>query len=87
MSRESAGVSRRTLLKNVAGAALGAAAAGLTGVQRGAAQVTGLYTTNEPPEIPLAMGALTYLDRKSYIHNMEILAHLPGTTVTGGEPL
>ncbi len=80
-------VSRRSLLKNAAAAALGAAAVSLTGEKRAVAQVTGLYTTNEPPEIPLAMGALTYLDRKSYIHNMEIIAHLPGTTVTGGEPL
>jgi hypothetical protein len=86
-SRKPAGVSRRSLLKNAAGAALGAAAVSLTGAKRALAQVSGLYTTNEPPEIPLAMGALTYLDRKSYIHNMEILAHLPGTTVTGGEPL
>src|SRR5207245_6938817 len=81
------GLSRRSLLKNVAGAALGAAAAGLTGVRGVRAQVSGLYTSNEPPEIPLPMGSLTYLDRKQYIHNMEIQAHLPGTTITGGEPL
>jgi len=81
------GMNRRSLLKNAAGAALGAAAASLTGVKGALAQVTGLYTSNEPPEIPLAMGALTYLDRKQYIHNMEIQAHLPGVTVTGGEPL
>lgn len=80
-------LSRRSLLKNAAGAALGAAAVGLTGVRGLGAQVSGLYTSNEPPEIPLATGALTYLDRKQYIHNMEIQAHLPGTTITGGEPL
>ena len=33
------------------------------------------------------MGALTYLDRKQYIHNMEIISHLSGTAVSGGEPL
>jgi len=81
------GLSRRSLLKNAAGAALGAAAMGFTGVREIGAQVSGLYTSNEPPEIPLAMGALTYLDRKQYIHNMEIQAHLPGATITGGEPL
>src|SRR5436853_2577289 len=81
------GLSRRSLLKNVAGAALGAAAVGLTGVRGAGAQVSGLYTSNEPPEIPLPMGSLTYLDRKPYIHNMEIHAHLSGTTITGGEPL
>src|SRR5260370_25608563 len=84
---ESKGLSRRSLLKNVGGAAVGAAAASLTGAIVARAQVSGLYTSNEPPEIPLAMGALTYLDRKQYIHNMEIHAHLPGTTITGGEPL
>ena len=86
-SQKSAELSRRSLLKNVAGAALGAAAISLTGVKGARAQVTGLYTSSEPPEIPLAMGALTYLDRKQYIHNMEIHAHLPGVTITGGEPL
>jgi len=35
----------------------------------------------------LPMGALNYLDRKQYIHNMEIHAHLPGMTASGGEPL
>src|SRR5215468_6226406 len=35
----------------------------------------------------LPMGALDYLDRKQYIHNMEIHAHLPGMTASGGEPL
>jgi len=83
-SDKTMGLSRRSLLKNVAGAALGAAAVGLTGVRGAGAQVSGLYTSNEPPEIPLPMGSLTYLDRKPYIHNMEIHAHLSGTTITGG---
>jgi hypothetical protein len=86
-AEETKGLSRRSLLKNAAGAALGAAAMGLKGVRGMRGQVSGLYTTNEPPEIPLPLGSLTYLDRKQYIHNMEIHAHLPGTTVTGGEPL
>ena len=41
----------------------------------------------EPPEIPLPLGSLTYLDKKQYIHNMEIISHLPGATISGGEPL
>src|SRR2546427_199158 len=86
-SEKTAGLSRRSLLRNAAGAALGAAAVGLTGVRGARAQVSGLYTSNEPPEIPLPMGSLTYLDRKPYIHNMEIHAHLSGSTITGGEPL
>ncbi len=51
------------------------------------AQVQGLYTSNEPPEIPLALGSLTFLDKKQYIHNMEVISHLPGATISGGEPL
>ena len=81
------GLSRRKLLKKTAGAVLGAAAAGLTGALNARAQVQGLYTSNTPPELPLPLGALTYLDQKQYIHNMEIISHLPGSTVSGGEPL
>ena len=78
---EESGLTRRSLLKNAAGVALGAAAASVIGANRLRAQVSGLYTTNEPPQIPLPMGALTYLDKKQYIHNMEIHAHLPGVTI------
>src|SRR5579883_1855725 len=84
---EGQGLSRRSLLKGLAGAAVGASVASLTGVKPALAQVGGLYTTNEPPEIPLPLGSLTYLDRKQYIHNMEIQAHLSGSTISGGEPL
>src|SRR5580704_6665280 len=84
---EESGLTRRSLLKSAAGVALGAAAASVIGAKGLRAQVSGLYTTNEPPQIPLPMGALTYLDKKQYIHNMEIQAHLPGVTIAGGEPL
>jgi hypothetical protein len=81
------GLSRRSLLQSAVGAAVGAAAAGFAGAIGARAQVQGLYTSNMPPELPLPMGSLTYLDRKQYIHNMEIVAHLPGAMVSGGEPL
>jgi hypothetical protein len=88
---ESAGngkrLSRRSLLKSTAGAIAGAAAAALTGALGARAQVGGLYTSSTPPELPLSLGSLTYLDQKQYIHNMEIIAHLPGSTISGGEPL
>ena len=84
---KSRGLSRRSLLKNTAGAIIGAAAAGLTGAIGARAQVQGLYTYNAPPELPLPMASLTYLDQKQYIHNMEIVAHLSGSTISGGEPL
>src|SRR5258705_1396899 len=86
-STENKTLTRRSLLKNTAGAIIGAAAAGLTGAIGARAQVQGLYTYNAPPEFPLAMGSLTYLDQKQYIHNMDIVAHLPGSTISGGEPL
>ena len=86
-STENKTLTRRALLKNTAGAIVGAAAAGLTGAIGARAQVQGLYTYNAPPEFPLSMGSLTYLDQKQYIHNMEIIAHVPGSTISGGEPL
>ena len=34
------------------------------------------------------MGSLTYLDKKQYIHNMEIISHISGRDhFSGGEPL
>ncbi|HSZ18227.1 MAG TPA: hypothetical protein VK770_00450 [Candidatus Acidoferrum sp.] len=81
------GISRRSLLKSAVGAAVGAAAAGFVGTTNSRAQVQGLYTSNLPPEIPLSLGSLTYLDKKQYIHNMEIISHLPGASISGGEPL
>src|SRR6266853_2292907 len=86
-SAESKALTRRSLLKNTAGAIVGAAAAGLAGAIGARAQVQGLYTYNAPPEFPLPMASLTYLDQKQYIHNMDIVAHLPGSTISGGEPL
>ncbi len=79
--------SRRSLLKSAVGAAVGATAASLVGTIGAGAQVQGLYTSNKPPELPLPLGSLTYLDRKQYIHNMEIISHISGATVSGGEPL
>jgi hypothetical protein len=66
---------------------LGMAGAGLAGAIGARAQVTGLTPGGGTPPFPLALGALDYLDRKQYIHNMEIIATVPGTTISGGEPL
>ncbi|MFI5057339.1 MAG: LVIVD repeat-containing protein [Candidatus Acidiferrales bacterium] len=85
--RKREGLSRRELLKGTAGAVLAAAGAGLAGALGGRAQNAGLYTSNLPPELPLPLGSLNYLDRKQYIHNMEIVSHLSGSTISGGEPL
>ncbi len=74
---------RRSLLKTAAGVAV----AGIVSSISARAQVQGLYTSEAPPRIPLPMGSLTYLDRKQYIHNMEIISHIPGPPISGGEPL
>jgi len=87
LDRGGQGLSRRTLLKSAVGAAVSGAAASLAGTIKARAQVQGLYTSNLPPEIPLPAGALTYLDKKQYIHNMEIISHISGPTISGGEPL
>ena len=71
--------SRRSLLS--------AAAAGFAGSLAAKAQVTGLVPGGGTPPFPLALGALDFLDRKQYLHNMEIHATLPGSTISGGEPL
>ena len=80
-------ISRRSLLKGTAGAMLAAAGATLAGAVGARAQVTGLETGPDVPFFRLPMGSLDYLDRKQYIHNMEIVAHLSGSTISGGEPL
>src|SRR6266436_6575931 len=85
--RKREGLSRRELLKGAAGAVLAAAGASLVGALGGRAQNAGLYTSSLPPELPLPLGSLNYLDRKQYIHNMEIVSHLSGSTISGGEPL
>ncbi len=78
-SKNSQEFSRRSLL--------GMAGAGLAGAIGARAQVTGLTPGGGTPPFPLALGALDYLDRKQYIHNMEIIASVPGSTISGGEPL
>ncbi len=81
------GFSRRSLLKSAVGAAVGATAAGFAGPIGTLAQVQGLYTTDTSPKIALPMGSLTYIDKKQYIHNMEIISHISGASISGGEPL
>src|SRR6516162_9713866 len=66
---------------------LGAAAAGLTGAIGARAQVTGLTPGGGSPPFRLPLGALDFLDKKAYMHNMEVVCHIPGSTIAGGEPL
>lgn len=75
MNGETRKFGRRNLLLG-AGATVAAAVGG--GFERLYAQVTGSTPGGGTVPFRLAMGALTYLDRKDYIHNMEIHAFLPG---------
>ena len=81
------GLSRRGLLKSAAGAVLGTAGASLLGAKAALPQVEGLEPNPEIPVLRLPAGALSYLDRKQYIHNMEVVSHISGSTISGGEPL
>lgn len=71
-------LSRRALLA-------GGAALGLTAVAA-RAQVTGIMPGGGTVPFRLPMGALDYLDRKQYIHNMELLVHVEDARISGGEP-
>ncbi len=75
-------LSRRNLLRG-ASAALAAAAAG--GLARLSAQVTGSTTGGGTVPLRLPAGALTSLDRKDYIRNLEIHAFLPGAKGGGSD--
>ena len=72
---------RRNLLK----AAAGLGAAGLT--SKASAQVYGTMEGGGTVPLRAPLGALDYLDRNQYISNMEIIAHIPGAAVSGGEPM
>ncbi len=77
------GISRRALLTG----AVAAAGAGLASAVGLRAQVTGVRPGGATIPYRLPKGALTYLDRHDYIHNMEIISYTPDVTVAGGEPL
>lgn len=74
-------------MKGTANAALAAGGASLAGAVGARAQVTGLTPDGGTVPFRLPLGALDYIDRKQYIHNMEIHAYLRGPRISGGEPL
>ncbi len=86
-AQERAALTRRALLKGTATAVLAAAGASLAGAGGARAQVTGLTPDGGTVPFRLPLGALDYIDRKQYIHNMEIHAYLKGPRISGGEPL
>lgn len=81
-----AALSRRDILKG-AGAMIVAAGAGIEGVLSASAQVEGLKGGGGTVPYRLPLGSMDRLDRNQYIHNMDIHSHLPGSTISGGEPL
>src|SRR5215212_11153976 len=78
---QSGQVSRRGLLRG------GAAAAAIGAAGSASAQLYGSMEGGGTVPLRLPAGVLDYLDRKEYIHNMEVHAHLPGAALQGGEPL
>lgn len=76
-------LTRRDLLRKSAGAML--TAAGFSVTRDVLAQVTGSMPVGGTVPLRMPAGALDYLDRKQYIHNMEIHAHVQ-PTAGGGEP-
>jgi len=74
-------LNRRNILKAGAGAAVGGFAASAS------AQVTGLMEGGGTVPFRLPGGAMKDLDRNQYISNMEVLSHVPGKSISGGEPL
>ena len=76
------GVTRRQILTGAAGAAVGLA--GSMSVQ---AQYSGIMEGGLGVPFRLPLGALNYLDRNEYIHNMEIISYTEGRSISSGEPL
>jgi LVIVD repeat len=94
------GISRRALLKGTAAAAalqtllqgtgaavLATAGASLVAPEKAHAQEAGLMPEGGTVPFRLPMGALNYLDRKDYIHNMKIISYTPGVMAATAEPL
>ena len=77
------GISRRTLLAGGASAAF----VGLAGSMGAKAQYSGIMEEGLGVPFRLPMGALNYLDRNQYIHNMEIISYTEGGPISSGEPL
>jgi len=76
------GVNRRQVLAGAAGAV-----AGLAGSLSAQAQYSGLMEGGLGVPFRLPMGALNFLDRNQYIHNMEIISYTEGPQLRSGEPL
>src|SRR3954451_20965197 len=75
-------LSRRALIRGIAAAAVTTSVADPV-----RAQVDGTGPGGGTLPLRMPLGRLDYLDRKQYIHNMEIHAHLSGARGSGGEPL
>jgi hypothetical protein len=90
MSKRDFDARRRTFLKMSAAAgaaAMGSLVAGSAAAEQQGGGLAGLPDGVGTPPFFRPPGSLDYLDRKQYIHNMEILAHVEGPSAAGGEPL
>ncbi|MEI6667182.1 MAG: hypothetical protein WCP29_03425 [Acidobacteriota bacterium] len=92
MSKFHADLDRRKFLRlSAAAGAAGLAglvgARGLSAQQQGSGGLAGLPDGVGTTPFKRPLGAVDFLDRKEYIHNMEIVAHVDGASTAGGEPL
>ena len=76
-------INRREILAGAAGIAV----AGLTSPMGARAQFSGIMEGGLGVPFRLPLGALNYLDRNEYIHNMEIISYIEGPQLRSGEPL
>ena len=81
-SHENTRLTRRALIRGIAAATVTTSMADPV-----LAQVEGTGPGGGTLPLRMPLGRLDYLDRKQYIHNMEIHAHLSGARGSGGEPL
>lgn len=81
--RKPSSLNRRQILAGSASAAL----VGLAGAMGARAQYSGIMEEGGGVPFRLPTGALNYLDRNQYIHNMEIISYTEGGQLSSGEPL
>jgi hypothetical protein len=79
-------LTRRALLRQATGAIVGAAGAGAGLGRWASAQALRVQDGGTVP-LKMPLGVLDFLDRKQYIKNMDIVSHVSGLSISGGEPL
>ena len=77
------GISRRQFLAGATGAAI----LGFGSFNKASGQYSGIMEGGLGVPFRLPLGALNFLDRNEYIHNMEVISYIEGPEIRSGEPL